>query len=153
LRDQLSATTLGYDAIAGTVGVEDWQDHGYEASYIDAYQASCGQHGALRGRSCARSESRVRASAYRASGGFRPLATGEDRALWEALRVAGRRSLATREIEVLTSARTRARAPSGFAQFLAERRTCPYLVPADEIADVYNVIATSEVHHDRATSD
>jgi hypothetical protein len=58
----------------------------------------------------------VRADAYLAAGGFAAHPTGEDHALWRAL--ADRPRIATRRIPVVTSARRRARAPSGFAGFL-----------------------------------
>jgi hypothetical protein len=62
----------------------------------------------------------VRADAYLEAGGFAGLATGEDHALWNALRQRGRRMVSKRAVKVTTSSRIRARARHGFAGFLAE---------------------------------
>ncbi|MEU6056840.1 glycosyltransferase family 2 protein [Streptomyces sp. NPDC047097] len=61
----------------------------------------------------------VSAVAYRDVGGFPPLATGEDRALVEALERRGHRVLRTARCPVLTSPRLRARAEGGFGDYLA----------------------------------
>ncbi|MEW2544230.1 glycosyltransferase [Streptomyces sp. NPDC047002] len=61
----------------------------------------------------------VAADAYRAAGGFPPLAHGEDRALVDRIEAAGRRILRTDSCPVLTSARDDFRAPEGFGAFLA----------------------------------
>jgi glycosyltransferase involved in cell wall biosynthesis len=59
----------------------------------------------------------VRLSAYRAAGGFPPLPVGEDEALVAAVRAAGGVVVGGGE-PVVTSARTTARAPDGFAAYL-----------------------------------
>ncbi|MCS0636892.1 glycosyltransferase family 2 protein [Streptomyces sp. LP05-1] len=61
----------------------------------------------------------VRAAAYLDVGGFPPLATGEDRALVEALDRRGHRVLRTAGCPVLTSPRLRARARDGFGAYLS----------------------------------
>lgn len=59
-------------------------------------------------------------AAHDGVGGFAPLATGEDVDLVERLRTAGVAHLASDVAPVLTSGRTAARAPAGFAEFVAE---------------------------------
>lgn len=59
-------------------------------------------------------------AAHDAAGGFAPLATGEDVDLVERLLAAGVTHLASDACPVLTSGRTLARAPEGFATFVAE---------------------------------
>ncbi|MDI2020639.1 hypothetical protein PJL18_01148 [Paenarthrobacter nicotinovorans] len=60
----------------------------------------------------------VRGSAYLAVGGFPMLRAHEDRVLVERLRSRGFQVVATDSIRVLTSGRTHARAPEGFAAYL-----------------------------------
>ncbi|UXM91064.1 glycosyltransferase [Paenarthrobacter sp. JL.01a] len=60
----------------------------------------------------------VRGSTYLAVGGFPKLRTHEDRVLVERLRGRGFRVVATDTLRVLTSGRTHARAPEGFAAYL-----------------------------------
>ncbi|WP_175414033.1 glycosyltransferase [Agrococcus sp. SGAir0287] len=60
----------------------------------------------------------VRLDAYRAVGGFPPLAAHEDVSLVAALRGAGRSVVATTRASVRTSSRHEGRAPSGFASHL-----------------------------------
>lgn len=59
----------------------------------------------------------VRLSTYLAAGGFPPLACGEDVALVDAVRALGGRVVTGRS-RVVTSARTQARTPNGFAAYL-----------------------------------
>ncbi|MFI8351989.1 glycosyltransferase [Streptomyces cyaneofuscatus] len=61
----------------------------------------------------------VAIAAYRDVGGFPSLATGEDRALVEALERRGHRVLRTAHCPVLTSPRLQARAHGGFGDYLA----------------------------------
>jgi hypothetical protein len=60
----------------------------------------------------------IRAAAYRAAGGFRPLPTAEDHALLAAAAQAGCSILRAGDIAVETSARRQARAPRGFSHLL-----------------------------------
>ncbi|WP_432845333.1 glycosyltransferase [Amycolatopsis sp. CA-161197] len=62
----------------------------------------------------------VRADAYRAIGGFGPIATGEDHALWQRLGRAGFRRCHEPAAQVFTSARRQGRAPGGLASLLRE---------------------------------
>jgi len=124
LADQLALAAAGADAVAGVVEVLDWAEHPPEVPerYLHGYAARAGSgharppatghrhvHGANLG---------VRGDAYLAVGGFPPLPTGEDVALWRALVRDGRATVATRALVVTTSARRRARAPDGFAAHL-----------------------------------
>ena len=59
-----------------------------------------------------------RADAYRAAGGWNPLATGEDHDLWNRLRLTGP-VVSSTQLRVATSMRLRGRAPDGFANDLA----------------------------------
>lgn len=108
LRTQIDAQT---DAFAGTVEVDDWREHSKELArrFLGFYERQEHVHGANLG---------VSADAYRAVGGFAPLATGEDHALWRAL--APFRRTFSRAAPVATSARRLGRAPAGFANFLCE---------------------------------
>lgn len=60
----------------------------------------------------------VRADAYLAVGGFAPLAVGEDVELTRAVRERGERVVVSDVSWVQTSARTRGRAPGGFAEYV-----------------------------------
>ena len=66
------------------------------------------------------------AMAYQAVGGWCPFTVvGEDHALWDALRSAGRRIRQTTALRVATSARTRSRVDGGFATDLANLDRAP----------------------------
>lgn len=111
LATQLS---LDADAVCGSIAVLDWSEHDgdvrlrFEAHYrdLDGHRHI---HGANLG------VSRV---AYIAAGGFPPLAVSEDVALVEALERGGWRIAWSAAPRVVTSARRRARASGGFADFL-----------------------------------
>ena len=117
LREQVALANRGVDAVAGTIRVVDWD--GYSADRARAFE----RFYAPRGRSDEHQHEHatnlgVRADAYESAGGFSHLETGEDHALWSALRRAGRKMVSTRRFPVVTSARLEGRAPSGFADFL-----------------------------------
>ncbi|HWD62163.1 MAG TPA: glycosyltransferase [Humibacter sp.] len=61
----------------------------------------------------------VRASAYRAAGGFLPAAADEDVDLVRALRAAGAHIAQAEDAPVITSARLKGRTPHGYADYLA----------------------------------
>lgn len=115
LADQLGLAAAGAEAVAGLVAVDDWSEHPahvpirFTRHYAPA-SLRHEPHGHVHGANLG-----VRADAYLAVGGFPDLASSEDVALWRALGDAGHRRVATRAIVVLTSGRSRARAPSGFA--------------------------------------
>ncbi|MGC4938749.1 glycosyltransferase [Kribbella sp. DT2] len=62
----------------------------------------------------------VRGSAFLAVGGYRPIATGEDRDLWFRLLEAGFRGVQPLDLTVRTSARVVGRARGGLADLLAD---------------------------------
>lgn len=112
LHDQLS---LGSDAVCGCVVVDDWSEHSstVQTRYLAHYQDRDGHrhvHGANLG---------VSAQAYAQAGGFCALALGEDVALVNALLASGASVAWSALPRVTTSARKMARAPGGFAHFLA----------------------------------
>jgi glycosyltransferase involved in cell wall biosynthesis len=104
----------GASAFCGVVTVDDWLD--YAPAVQQQFLASeCLQdghahvHGANMGFS---------AAAYRDSGGFLPLASGEDVALIAAIQASGARVARLAAPQVVTSARRHARAVHGFSAFL-----------------------------------
>lgn len=111
---QLAHHQAGADAVCGCVTVADWSMHSvqvrgrYEAHYrpVDGHRHI---HGANLG---------VQAAAYLRTGGFRPLACGEDVALVHDLEASGARIAWSTTPRVHTSARRQARARGGFADFL-----------------------------------
>jgi len=105
----------GADAVLGTVRVPDWRSWpgAVRTAYDAAYHGVEGHphvHGANLG---------VRGNAYRAAGGFGPVAADEDVALVAALRRGGHRVVSTARAAVATSARAVGRAPAGFSGRLA----------------------------------
>lgn len=112
---------VGADMVLGVVRVTDWRLHGSDVvdRYLLSYHADpiTGEnehehvHGANMGF-CARAYWRV--------GGFRALASGEDFDLAERFEAAGYRIHRDTDLSVITSARTRARAPHGFAHHLRQ---------------------------------
>jgi cellulose synthase/poly-beta-1,6-N-acetylglucosamine synthase-like glycosyltransferase len=121
LTDHIAVADGGAEALAGTIQVDGWGDYSNSqaAAFRSFYDAHGGHdahahvHGANLG---------VRADAYLEAGGFSALTTGEDHALWNALRRQGRRLVSSRQVTVTTSSRLLGRAPHGFAEFLANQR-------------------------------
>lgn len=111
LARQLSLASAAV-GVAGTVTVDDWGD--FPAHRIGSYEARyAAEEGHIHGANMG-----VRADAYLAVGGFPPVATSEDVALWSALRLRRYPLVTTTSNPVVTSARLEARAPDGFAAFL-----------------------------------
>ena len=112
----------GSDAVCGTVGVDDWQEHPAHVAeaFNRHYQDRDGHrhvHGANFG---------ISAAAYRLAGGFLSLVAHEDVRLVEML-VAQQASIAwVRDPQVLTSARRLARAPGGFSHWLGKQSVQPH---------------------------
>ncbi|GAA2175794.1 glycosyltransferase [Agrococcus versicolor] len=106
----LALADAGADAVLGLVHL---RPDDASAAVLARWHAKAGLgervHGANLG---------VRLDAYRAVGGFPPLAAHEDVSLVTALRAAGRRVVPTTRASVLTSGRRDGRAPSGFAGHL-----------------------------------
>lgn len=117
LEGQLRYAGQGREAVAGLVQVTDWGDRPPEvarrfARYLQATGRGQGHphvHGANLG---------MTAAAYRNAGGWQPLASGEDVALWRALGERGARLAQVDDVVVTTSARRDSRAPGGFAGLL-----------------------------------
>lgn len=114
LSGHLGYAEQGFDAVAGTVVIDDWHRHPAtrQRAYQHAYQHRWGHrhvHGANLG---------VSASAYRAVQGFPALPTGEDVALVAALAAAGHRIAWASDLPVLTSGRLHGRAPQGMSSHL-----------------------------------
>jgi hypothetical protein len=128
LAHQLDLRDGGADACAGTIAVDSWDGHpatapaAFGAIYQPGGQSVFGHphvHGTNLGLSMA---------AYLEVGGFAPLVTGEDHALWDALVRAGHTVVATPMVPVTTSGRRRGRSPDGFAatlQRIGEKGTGP----------------------------
>lgn len=114
---QLEAWSRPADARVGAVYVEDWSEQapGARHWFADVYDAAGDPHPHIHGANLG-----VRAEAYRACGGFRGLATGEDVALVAALDAGGFTMHRTRRSPVLTSGRRLARAKDGFAGRLVD---------------------------------
>jgi glycosyltransferase involved in cell wall biosynthesis len=108
---QIAHADQGWDVVLGTVTVADWSEHPphVPAVYAARYDSGLHVHGASIG---------LRASAYRAAGGFRPLCTAEDHALLAAVSQVGCTVLRAPDVTVETSARRQARAPRGFSHLL-----------------------------------
>lgn len=111
LEHQIALANGGAAAVAGTVLVDDWGD--FPARHVTSYEEFYATHEHVHGTNLG-----VCADAYLAAGGFAPIATGEDVALWNALVATGAPLARTRAIPVVTSSRLAARAPDGFASFL-----------------------------------
>lgn len=115
LRRQLEYANAGWDVVLGTVIVADWDGHPPHVPYAfeALYGYGTGPHPHVHGANLG-----IRASAYRAAGGFPPLRTAEDHALLANATEAGRPVLQAGDIAVETSARRQARAPRGFSHLL-----------------------------------
>ncbi|WP_432477758.1 glycosyltransferase [Nocardioides sp. GXQ0305] len=110
LLDHLAAAAAGYDALLGRV-------HPDPADLLPAVLREWHRRHPRIGHHVHGANLGVRLAAYRAVGGFRALASGEDVALVRALRDAGA-PVASGGTPVVSSGRSRARAPDGFAAYL-----------------------------------
>ena len=115
LRRQLRYAERGWDVVLGTVAVADWEEYPphVPAAFEAMYGHGGGPHPHVHGANLG-----IRASAYLAAGGFRPLATAEDHALLAAATEAGCPVVQAGDITVRTSGRRQARAPRGFSHLL-----------------------------------
>lgn len=107
------------DAVLGTVAVTDWTGHppALPAEFHRRYRWNGAEHPHVHGANLG-----VRADAYRRAGGFPAVPVGEDRLLAAALEAAGHRVVRDAGSPVVTSSRTTARAPAGFAADLRSAR-------------------------------
>ena len=117
LSDQIEFAESGVEAIAGTVAVDSFTEHGpevphrFRTSYLIYADGSHPHiHGANLG---------VRADCYVAAGGWADLKTAEDHDLWGRLKRNGARLCSPAQLRVITSGRRTGRAPDGFAAALS----------------------------------
>lgn len=106
----------GADMYLGLVRVADWRRHGVEVArrYLRAYnQRINGEHDHVHGANMG-----FDSRAYWDVGGFRALSSGEDVELVGRFEAAGYRIRRDAAQSVITSARTKGRAPRGFAHHL-----------------------------------
>lgn len=113
---QVEAADAGADVVLGTVR-PDFADVGpaYRRNWLRTHPAGVANgntHGANLG---------VRASAYRAAGGFAPVVEHEDVMLVDECRRIGAVIQASAGAEVLTSGRTIGRTPGGYAAFVRRK--------------------------------
>jgi glycosyltransferase involved in cell wall biosynthesis len=115
LRRQLEYADAGWDVVLGTVTITDWDGHPAHVpgAFAERYAFGPGPHPHVHGANLG-----IRASAYLAAGGFRPLRTAEDHALLAAATEAGRAVVQAGDITVETSGRRWGRAPRGFSNLL-----------------------------------
>jgi glycosyltransferase involved in cell wall biosynthesis len=112
---QARKEALGYDAVVGTVVVDDWSGHSaraqrrYARHYGHAGEGHLHVHGANLGLS---------GEAYQTIGGFPPLSLAEDHALVAELVRHNLQICRTGNAPVVTSARRDWRAPDGFGALL-----------------------------------
>lgn len=117
LARQLRYAAQGVEAVAGLVTVTDWGERSSEVArrfrlYLQATGRGRGHphvHGANLG---------MTAAAYLRAGGWQPLTSGEDVALWRAVGEHGACRAQVDDLVVTTSARRDSRAPGGFAGLL-----------------------------------
>ena len=107
---------VGLAAVAGVVEVDTFEEHDDHTArrHRQAYDGPGDHHPHVHGANLG-----VRADAYRAVGGWAAVPSGEDHALWQAVRRAGYPTLSTRTLRVVTSGRRVGRAPAGFAGHLS----------------------------------
>lgn len=125
LSNQIGFAESGMEAIAGTVAVDSFEEHGPEVPY--RFQTSyliCadGSHPHVHGANFG-----VRADWYVAAGGWADLSTAEDHDLWGRLKRKGARLCSPAQLRVITSGRRIGRAPDGFAAALSAHNN-PVLV-------------------------
>lgn len=126
LVEQLALNT---EAVCGSIGVDDWSEHGVHADllhahFLETYSDMEGHrhiHGANLG---------VSAAAYRKVGGFRHLACSEDVDFVRALEAAGVTIAWSAKPRVVTSARREGRASGGFADALLNAIAMRLAAPA-----------------------
>jgi glycosyltransferase involved in cell wall biosynthesis len=112
---------LGADMVLGVVRVTDWCHHSADVAgrFAEAYEVGTpdqnGDHEHVHGANMGFS-----ARAYWRVGGFSALSSGEDVNLVERFEAGGYTIHRDTELSVITSARTRARAPHGFAHYLRQ---------------------------------
>jgi glycosyltransferase involved in cell wall biosynthesis len=117
LGEQIDFAASGIEAVAGTISVDSFEEHGLEvpARFHTSYSVHAdGTHPHIHGANLG-----VRADRYQAVGGWADLKTAEDHDLWGRLRRTGARLFSSARLQVVTSGRRVGRAPNGFAGALA----------------------------------
>jgi Glycosyl transferase family 2 len=122
LQRQIAHADRDWDVVVGTISVADWNEHPphVSAAFAARYDFGDRPHPHVHGANIG-----IRASAYLAAGGFRPLRTAEDHALLTAAAEAGCSVLSAGDVTVETSARRHARAPHGFSHLLRTLAPAP----------------------------
>ncbi|MEJ7703803.1 MAG: glycosyltransferase [Geodermatophilaceae bacterium] len=126
LTRSLAYAHAGYDAVAGTVIIDDWSPGEDElaAAYRAGYEQRWG-HRHVHGANLA-----VTAPAYVEVGGFPALPCHEDVALVDALTAAGRAIAWADDVPVVTSSRRHGRTPGGLSGYLLDlNATGPEALP------------------------
>lgn len=113
---QLQRRQAGWDAVVGTVQIEDWAGHppSTERRFAALYGRQRDDHPHVHGANLGLS-----AAAYLHVGGFPPLALAEDHALVAALERSGLLVARVGDVAVTTSARRDPRAAGGFGELLS----------------------------------
>lgn len=117
LSSQISLALEGVEAIAGTIDIDSFEEHGplVRERFHNAYVIRPdGSHSHVHGANFG-----VRADAYLKAGGWGDISCGEDHDLWRRLVKVGARRVSVDRIRVVTSGRRKGRAPHGFAEALA----------------------------------
>jgi hypothetical protein len=117
IRDHLRHADSGADGVVGTVTLDEPER--LEPAALSRYTEilDAGTIGHAHNHAYAANLG-VRASAYRAVGGFPPAASGEEHQLLRRLRSAGHCLVTSTQLSVRTSARTRGRTGAGLAELL-----------------------------------
>jgi glycosyltransferase involved in cell wall biosynthesis len=124
LADQIMLGSMGVEAIAGTIDVNDFSEHatGVDLLFRSSYHvAADGTHLHVHGANFG-----VRADAYLRAGGWGCLSTAEDHDLWQRLADHGTNRISIDRVRVITSGRRIGRAPHGFAAALSEHNKFVY---------------------------
>lgn len=111
---QLNHAAAGARVVAGTVTVEDWQEHSRAVRDRATRDYVASPHRHVHGANLS-----FMATAYMAAGGFSPLASDEDVDLVDAFQTNDEPIAWAMDLAVTTSSRRQARAPSGFAGYLS----------------------------------
>jgi glycosyltransferase involved in cell wall biosynthesis len=117
LRDQINLAESGIQAVAGTISVDSFDEHGQEVAgrFRASYSIYAdGSHPHIHGANLG-----VRADCYVRVGGWADLKTAEDHDLWIRLKRTGARLCSSAQLRVITSGRRIGRAPDGFAGALS----------------------------------
>lgn len=119
LTSQALFWSRGDHAVAGVVDLHE-ADHDVRSAFTRHYVLGHDSHGHVHGANLG-----IRADAYLSVGGFPPVTTAEDHALWHELRTAGFICRSSVALRVATSPRLIGRAVAGFADHLHNLMALP----------------------------